>query len=48
VYPTAAVRTSDGPGPGAKRLPRAEAGRLVAARIAVHGDKPPAGYLGVL
>jgi hypothetical protein len=48
VYLTAAVRTSDGSGPGVKHVPRAEAGRLTAARIAVHGDKPPAGYLGAL
>jgi hypothetical protein len=48
VYLTAAVRTSGGPGPGVKRLPRAEAGSLVARRIAVHGDQPPTGYLGAL
>ena len=41
---TNAVRTSAGPGPGVKYLPPAEAGSLVARRLAVHGDQPPRGY----
>jgi hypothetical protein len=40
------TRTSDGPGPGVKHLPRAEAGALVAAHLAVHGEKPPQGWTG--
>ena len=40
------TRTSAGPGPGPVRLPRAEAGRLVAARIAVSGTDPPDGWSG--
>jgi hypothetical protein len=48
VYLTTAVRTSDGPGPGPKLLPPAEAGQLVGRRLAVHGDQPPASYLGAL
>jgi hypothetical protein len=46
VFVLNGTRTSDGPGPGVKHLPPAEAGALVAARIAVHGDKPPAGWPG--
>jgi hypothetical protein len=46
VYLTNAVRTSAGPGPGLKYLPPAEAGSLVARRLAVHGETPPRGYLG--
>jgi hypothetical protein len=48
VYLTTAVRTSQGPGPGPKMLPPAEASSLVARRLAVHGDQPPAGFLGAL
>jgi hypothetical protein len=44
VFVTVAVRTSAGPGPGVKQLPPAEAGRLVAQKLAVHGDKPPWGW----
>ena len=44
VFVTTGVATSDGPGPGVRRLPRAEAGRLVSARLAVHGEHPPRGY----
>jgi hypothetical protein len=44
VFVTAAVRTSDGPGPGVKRVPAAEAAALVANRRAVWGDQPPRGY----
>jgi hypothetical protein len=44
VFVTVAVRTSDGPGPGVKRLPPAEASALVAMKYAVHGDQPPRGY----
>jgi hypothetical protein len=46
VFVINAVRTSDDPGPGVKMLPPAEAGALVAARIAVHGDQPPTGWSG--
>jgi hypothetical protein len=45
VFVTTGVATSDGPGPGGRRLPRAEAGRLVSARLAVHGERPPRGYI---
>jgi len=31
---------------GVKLLPPAEPGRLVAARVAVHGDQPPRGFPG--
>jgi hypothetical protein len=48
VYLTNAVRTSAGPGPGVKYLPPAEAGSLVARRLAVHGTEPPRSFLGVL
>jgi hypothetical protein len=42
VFITAgAVRTSAGPGPGVKRLPAAEAQRLLGQRLAVAGDRPP-------
>jgi hypothetical protein len=44
VFVTTGVRTSDGPGPGVKHLPPAEASRLVNARVAVAGDKPPRGW----
>jgi len=44
VFVTVAVRTSVGAGPGMRRVPPEEAGRLVAARVAVHGDKPPRGW----
>ena len=46
VFVTVAVRTSAGPGPGVRRVPPAEAGWLVAARVAVHGDQPPRGFPG--
>jgi len=46
IYLTNAIRTSQGPGPGAKTLPRLEAARLVGARFAVYGAEPPASYLG--
>ena len=48
VFVSVAIRTSAGPGPGVKYLPPAEAGSLVARRLAVRGDQPPATYLGVL
>lgn len=41
VYATVAVRTSAGSQIGPKRLPPAEAGRLVAMRFAVYGDRAP-------
>jgi hypothetical protein len=44
VYVTTAVRTSDGPGPGVKRVPPDEAGRLVGDRRAVYGEQPPFGF----
>jgi len=44
VFLTSAVRTSDGPGPGVKHLPPAEANRLISMRYAVGGDQPPRGY----
>jgi hypothetical protein len=44
VFVTNAVRTSDGPGPGVKRLPPGEAAALVTSRRAVYGDQPPRGY----
>ena len=44
VFVTTGVATSDGPGPGVRRLQRAEAGRLVSARLAVHGERPPQRY----
>jgi hypothetical protein len=46
VFVINGTRTSDGPGPGVKHLPRAEAGRLVAARLAVPGEQPPHGWSG--
>jgi len=39
VFVTVAVRTSDGPGPGVRRVPPGEA-----ARRAVYGDQPPRGF----
>jgi hypothetical protein len=47
VFVLNGTRTRDGPGPGLKHLPPEEAGALVAARVAVHGDKPPPGWAGV-
>ncbi len=44
VYLTAAVRTSDGPGSGVKRVPPGEAAALVNDRRAVYGDQPPRGF----
>jgi hypothetical protein len=44
VYLTNGTRTSQGPGPGVKRLPPDEAGRLVSARLAAFGEAPPRGY----
>lgn len=44
VFVLVGVRTSAGAGPGVKHLPPAEAARLVAARVAVGGDKPPRGW----
>jgi hypothetical protein len=37
------TRTSVGTGPGVLRLPQAEAGRLVANRLAIYGTEPPRG-----
>jgi hypothetical protein len=44
VFLTNATRTSQGPGPGPKDLPPEEAAALLAARIAVPGPHPPAGF----
>lgn len=44
VFLTSAVRTSAGSTHGVKMVPPAEAARLVAARVAVHGDRPPRGW----
>ena len=44
VYLTTAVRTSAGPGPGVRRVPAAEAARLVGMRHAVYGEAAPRGY----
>jgi hypothetical protein len=43
VFLTNAVRTSQGPGPGPKSLPPAEAAALAQARYAVYGDRAPDG-----
>lgn len=45
VYVTVAVQTSGGTGPGIVRVPPDEAGRLVSARIAIHGERAPRGLL---
>jgi hypothetical protein len=44
VYLTNATRTSAGPGPGPKRLPPDEAGRLVRVKHAVYGEIAPRGF----
>ena len=44
VFVTSGVRTSDGPGPGVRRVPAAEASRIVASRHGVMGDQPPRGF----
>jgi hypothetical protein len=44
VFVTVADRTSDGPGPGVRHVPPAEAGALVSARHAVHGEQPARGW----
>lgn len=44
VFVTTAVRTSDGPGPGHKRVPAGEAARLVGDRRACYGSQPPKGF----
>ena len=46
VFLTVGVRTSQGPGPGHKRLPAREAGLLVARKHAVAGTEPPRSYEG--
>jgi hypothetical protein len=46
VYLTSAIRTSQGPGPGHKRLPASEAARLVARKYATAGTEPPRSFLG--
>ena len=44
VFLVNGTRTSAGCGPGPLTLPAAEAGRLVAARLAVYGDRPPRNF----
>lgn len=44
VYLTNAVATSDGHGPGVKRLPAAEAAALVRRKVAIYGPHPPHGF----
>ena len=44
VYLTNAVATSDGSGPGVKRLPPAEAAALVGRKVAIYGPHPPDGF----
>ena len=44
VFVTVGVRTSDGPGPGPKRLPQREAQVLLNKRFAIGGSEPPRGY----
>jgi hypothetical protein len=46
VFVSVAVRTTAGPGPGVKLVPPAEASRLVSAKLAVHGERPPRGWPG--
>jgi hypothetical protein len=46
VFLTAAIRTSQGPGPGVKYLPPAEANLLVVRKHAVAGTEPPRSFLG--
>jgi hypothetical protein len=46
VFVINGVRTSDGPGPGVRHVPPAEASALIAARTAVAGDKPPPNWPG--
>lgn len=46
VFCTNSVRTSAGSALGAKQLPRSEAAALIASKMAVAGDKPPAGFAG--
>jgi hypothetical protein len=43
VYLGNATRTSGGSGPGMVRVPPDEAARLVAARLAIYGDRAPRG-----
>jgi hypothetical protein len=44
VYVTTAIRTSGGTGPGVVRVPPDEAGRIVADRHGVYGDRAPRGF----
>jgi hypothetical protein len=44
IYLVNGTRTSAGPGPGVRRVPADEAGRLVRARLATYGDRPPRGF----
>lgn len=46
VYLTVGVRTSQGPGPGVKTLPAAEANLLISRKHAVAGTEPPRSFLG--
>ncbi len=44
VFCTTGVRTSAGCAVGPKTLPASEAARLVAAKLAVYGSRPPHGF----
>jgi len=46
VFVTNGVRTSAGAGPGVRKVPRAEAGALIAARVAIAGERPPPNWAG--
>ncbi len=46
VFVTNGTMTSQGPGPGPKSLPAAEASALVSRKLAVYGTQPPAGFGG--
>jgi hypothetical protein len=41
VHLANATRTSGGTGPGVVEVPRDEAGRLVADRLAIYGERAP-------
>ena len=44
VFVTNGTRTSQGPGPGPKTLPPAEAAALVRDKLAVYGSQAPRGF----
>jgi len=47
IFITNSVRTSRGAVTGPAELPASEAGRLVAAKVVIFGDRPPRGMDGV-